>query len=86
MAEEPFLPRPSDRWREHKLIEELGEFLGVDLVPYVRLGALPDRRLRSWLMLVEFLSIEVVEERGRAAGESSAPAGTWGSSFGGVDG
>ena len=42
MASKPFLPRPSDRWREYELIEELGEFLGVDVVPYVRLGALSE--------------------------------------------
>ncbi len=40
---EPFLPRPSDRWREYKLTEELGgEFLRVDEVPYVRLGVLKE--------------------------------------------
>ena len=36
---DPLMPHPSDRWREYELIEELGEFLGVDVVPYVRLGA-----------------------------------------------
>ena len=36
------MPHPSDRWREYELIEELGEFLGVDVVPYVRLGALTE--------------------------------------------
>jgi hypothetical protein len=39
VAFEPFLPRPSDLWREYELIEELGELVGIDVVEYVRLGA-----------------------------------------------
>jgi hypothetical protein len=42
---EPFLPRRSDRWREYKLIEELGKFLGVHEVPYARLGAFTENLL-----------------------------------------
>jgi hypothetical protein len=40
-----FLPLLSDCWRKYQLIEELGEFPGVDVVPYVRLGTLTENLL-----------------------------------------